>query len=118
MKVTDEILKVAGKAFRDTAKLGSYDRSIKVMLEAVFSLIEKEMEDNDYWRKKYNEQFLEKNELKKFIAINCFNWKPYKSGLNAQQEIYAPCQDAADTVEPGWSIWKLIDDMIEDKKAL
>lgn len=40
VEVTDEILKIAGKAFRDTAKMGSYNKSIKVMLEAVFNHID------------------------------------------------------------------------------
>ncbi len=113
MKVTDEMIQ---KVHNIIWKRGNSHDAVKEALEAVFGLIEKENADNDYWYKKYNEQFLEKDKLKEFIAINCFNWKPYKSGLNAEQEIYAPCQDAEDTVELGWSVWKLVDDMIINKK--
>ncbi len=141
MQVTREMAVLAMAAYNAAKVHHTMDSSYRMQaaLEVVFSLIERESAkreiipgdifdsfppelpimdepDNDYWYKKYNEQFLEKDELKKFIAINCFNWRPYKSGLNAKQEIYAPCQDAADTVELGCSVWKLVDDMIADKK--
>ncbi len=76
MKVTDEILKVAGKAFRDTAKLGSYDRSIKVMLEAVFSLIEKDEPSIVKWAREPDLCKCDKpapciNESKRYCGICC-----------------------------------------------